>query len=877
MSRTYRALLRLAPRELRERHGAAMDELFAERLSAARGPAARMGVWAHALTDLLQARVASWHTAGAPLTVQIDERTSLMAGSDIRYAWRALLRQKGATTLVVCMLALGIAGDVAVFSVVNGLFLRPFPFPHPERLVSINTRAPKWNLDIVGINYPDFAIWRRDQKLFEAITTYQEANFNVADASGATQVLGALITYEFPTVLGVEPVLGRSFTAAEDTPKGPLVVLLSTALWRERFGADPSAVGRAIRLDGIARTIVGVMPPEASFPDDIKLWIPLQGDPAQSYQSYDGDGIGRLRAGVTAEQADADLRRAHQPVWDAADKTHLVTPFARALRETYVRNFRSAARTIMAAVAVLLLIACANVAAVMLARAVARRREMGIRLALGSTRARLLRQLLIENVMLALAGGVAGFMAGRWAVAALVALIPNQLPPWAAITIDARVIAFSFATVAATVVVFGWAPALHAIGGDLRSAVTATTNGTTGAPRGRRTLWALVGGEFALAAAMLVCAMLMLKAFDRVRHVDPGFRPDHVLAFAVPLSEGTRPKPEQQTAFWRDLLPNLRALPGVDAAGLISCAPLAGCHRGNFFTVETALPRPDGKDPVVLTRYASAGYFEAMGIRLKRGRVFTQADERSASAHAVVVDETFVRTFWGQGADGLGRRLKPRDSNGDWFTVVGVVGDVKHYGLEQPTRPGLYFPLDLNPQPTLTVAIHAAQDPATLLPTIRDVLHRLDPEIPLVRVRTMDEAIRRSTALRSAQSWMLGVFATLAFVLAIGGAYGVATYLVTQRTREIGIRVALGACTEDVLRSVVAHGLGVVLGGVAAGLVASVFLAGLLGDALFGVSTHDAGVLTFVSVVLVTTALVANGVPARRAARIDPMRTLRTE
>jgi predicted permease len=678
MSRVYRALLRLAPRRLRDAHGDDMTELFRERLSSARaaGPAATAAVWFGAVSDLLRARVTSWAPDRVPLTVAIDERTSFMAGSDIRYAWRALVRQRSASALALLMLGLGIAANVAVFSLVNGLFLRPFPFEHPDRLVYINTAAPKWNLDIVGINYPDFERWQKDQKLFEAIAMYETPNFTVADEKGAERIRGARITYDFIRVFGVPPILGRSFTAEEDHPKAPPVVLLSAALWRERFASDPGVIGRTLRLDGVARTIIGVMPTAASFPDDVRLFVPYAGNTLQEYESYSGDGIGRLKPGVTAEQADADLKRAHQPIWDTRDKERVVTPFVRPLRDVFVRDYRGAAATVGGAVTVLLLIACANVAAVMLARALARRREMGIRLALGSSRMRLIRQLLIENLMLAAAGGVIGLLAGRWAIGALLRLIPDDLPRWAAFNMDARVAGFSVLAVFATVILFGWAPALHAVRGDLRSAVNATTNGTTGAPRGRRTLRFLVAGEFALAALLLVCGALLLKAFDRVRSVDPGFRAEGVLVANVPLSEATRPKREQWMAFWNELEQRVAALPGVDAAGLITCAPLSGCHTGNFYQVDGAIPSPDGKNPVVLWRAASAGYFRAMGLRLKEGRFLEEADSRPKAAPTVVVNESFVRTFWGAGAHGVGRRLKYRDPKAPWITVVGVVEDV---------------------------------------------------------------------------------------------------------------------------------------------------------------------------------------------------------
>ena len=468
--RLYRALLRIAPGPLRDGHADEMAALFADRLAAAhiRGIAAVIRVWASGLVDLCRARVGSWlDSPTVSLTIPIDERKGFMLGSDMRYAWRSLGRQRGSTALVVLMLALGIAANVAVFSLVNGLFLRPFPFAHPERLVYINTAAPKWNLDTVGINYPDFVQWRKGQKLFEAIALYDTASFNLSDAGGAERAEGALISYEFPQVLGVEPLLGRTFTPDEDKPHGAPVVLISEALWSARFARDRAVVGRTLRVDGLARTIVGVLPADASFPDAVRLWLPRAGDPAQPYESYSGDAIGRLKPGVTVAQADADLKRAHQPIWDASDKDHTVTPFVTALHDTFVRDYRGAAKTVGGAVAVLLLIACANVAAVMLARALARRREMGIRLALGSSRMRLLRQLLIENLMLSVLGGVIGLVAGRWALGALIGIIPDELPRWAAFQTDFRVIAFSVAVVVGAVILFGWAPALHAVGGDL--------------------------------------------------------------------------------------------------------------------------------------------------------------------------------------------------------------------------------------------------------------------------------------------------------------------------------------------------------------------------------------------------------------------------
>ena len=756
MVRLYRWLLHLAPRHLREAHGDEMEEMFLEALGAsrARGLSAVCATWTSAVADLVIAR------KRARLNLPTHEKGTTM-GSDIRYALRALRRQRGATLLVVTMLTLGIAANVAVFALVNGLFLRPFPFPHPERLVYINTAAPKWNLDVVGINYPDFEQWRKGQRLFEAIATYESSPFNLAENGNPERVPGAAITYDFLRVLGVNPILGRSFTPEEDRPNGPPVVLLSASLWKSRFGSDPNVIGRTLRINGRSRTIVGVLPADASFPEDALLWVPFAGDPNQKYQSYSGDGIGRLKPGVTVEAADADLKRAHQPIWDAQDKDHVVTPFVRSLRDTFVHDYRTAVSTISGAVAVLLLIACANVAAIMLARALARRRELGIRLALGSSRLRLLRQLLIENVVLASIGGVLGVIAGRWTLTLLLSLLPDQFPRWAVFAVDARVVLFSVALVGLTTLLFGWAPALHAVRGDLRSAIHETTRGTTDSPRAKRTLSVLVAGEFALAALLLVCGALLVKAFDRVRHVDPGFRPDHVLTAVVPLSQGTRPKPEQWTAFWTELETRVAAAPGVDAEGLITCLPLVGCHTGNFFDVERAVPRPDGKNPVVLWREASAGYAAAMGLRLREGRFLQPSDLVRNAQPVVVVNEMFVRTFWGDGATGVGRRFRYRGDNQPWMTIVGVTEDVKHYGLERPMRPAVYIPMTNDPQPALMLAVHSTRDPALVAASLRDVVRQIDPEIPLYRVRTMDEWMRRSMAPRAALAWMLAVFAGL--------------------------------------------------------------------------------------------------------------------
>jgi predicted permease len=774
------------------------------------------------------------------------------------------------------MLALGIAANVVVFGLVNGLFLRPFPFAEPERLVYINMKAPRWNLDVVGINYPDFHQWRGGIRSFDGIALYDGDSFNLSDGGPAERVDGARVTYDFADVLGVRPLLGRMFTADEDRPKAAPVVVIGEGLWRERFGGARDVLGRTLRLNGVAHAIVGVMPASVRFPGAVRLWVPLAGDAAQPYQSYGASGVGRLKPGVSAADGEADLHRAHQPVWDARDNDRTVTPFVRPLREELARDFRAQARAVFGAVALLLVVACANVASVMLARALARRREMGIRLALGASRIRLARQLFVENLVLATAGGAVGVVIGTWALRVLIAAAGDQLPSWASFAFDWRAAAFTAALTVLTTLLFGWAPALHVSRGDLRGALGATGAATTTGARGRRTLSCIVAVEFAMASVLLASGGLLVRAWQRVTAVDPGFRPQGVLTFMLELPEATYgAEGPRVVAFWDRLIERLAAAPGVEAVGLVSCPPLS-CHWGMFFMPEGRPAQQAGAvNPVVLFRPASGGYAEAMGLRLKSGRFLAPQDGRQGSPVAVV-NETFARTFWPDLDDVVGRRFKGTDPEDPLVSVVGVVEDVRHYGLERPMRPGIYVPITPDRRVS-SVAIRTASDPAAFVATARAVLRELDPELPMYRVRTMEQALSQSLAQRAMYSWLLAVFAAATLVLAVGGSYGVTSYLVSQRTRELGIRIALGARRSDIVRTVLRRSLVVATAGILAGVAVSLSLTRVLADLLFGVSPRDGGVLGATTVILVALALAASVLPARRAASTDPMCSLRAE
>jgi putative ABC transport system permease protein len=878
----YRLLLRLAPRRLRLKHGAEMETLFRHRLAGARarGRAAAAAAWLRAALDLLPAvpREVRYQWRRRGQVGVPPERRSLMIGSDIRYAWRSLSHQQLGTGLVVGMLALGIGATVAVFSLINGLFLRPFPFPEPERLVYINETAPRWNLEQTGVNFADFAVWHRDQQAFEAIALLDERAFNLATSQGADRLNGAAVTADFMKVIGVDPMLGRMFTPEEDAPGGPLVTLIGEAVWQERFGGAADVLGKDLRLNSRSYTIIGVLPRAAEFPGGVRLWVPMQGNP-NSNQGYSFEGLARLKPGITLEQANADLLRAHQSIFDTRDKERIVTPFARDLRSQFTRDYEAVASTLGVAVSLLLVVACANVAALMLARALARRREIGIRLAVGASRARLLRQLLVENVILSIAGGVLGLVLGHWAIQLLITSLPDQAPAWTTFALDARMVAFTLATSMLTAILFGWAPALHAINADVRGAMSVATTSSTAPVRGRRTLWALMAAEFALASLMFVCGGLLLRAYDRVRHTDPGFATANVLTFTAAIPGITYTDDASRAAFWHRLSDRLRAIPGVDTVGVVNCAPISGCHWGMFYSVDGAPPRGDNDpNPVVLTRVASPEYFEAMGVRLIAGRFFNALDGMGGRGEesAVVVNETFVRTFFGEDVDPIGQRVRSGTTS-PWLTVVGVAGDVKHYGLERPMRPGVYWPQPLIPGSTMTVAVRTAVDAASVAPAVRGALAEIDPEVPAFDLRTMDQRLARSRSLRAAYSWLLGVFAGMALLLALGGSYGVTSYLVSQRTRELGIRVALGAGRRDISRAVLKGSLAVVATGVVLGIVGAVGAGRLLSSLLFGVPPYDALILGLATVALFSTGLLANWLPARRAARVDPMVSLRSD
>ncbi len=794
--------------------------------------------------------------------------------SDLRFAIRSFARQPGATALVVITLALAVGANTAVFALVDAVFFRPLPYPNANRLVNLNETAPKWGLDFTSINYPDFDQWRKASRSFEAMALWTGSSFNVSDGTSAERLTGQYVTYDMTLVLGIRPVLGRSFTREEDVPKGPSVVMLSYGLWQTRFGGARDVLGKSLRISSVPYTIIGVLPPNVTLDGQTSLWLPLGGDPKQVGQSYAYDGVARLKPGVTIEQARRDLEIAHEPIWRASDTTHTVSPRIMPLRDRFVSEYKTIGAALGAGVVLVLLIACANVAGAMLARSMFRRREMGIRIALGASNSRLTRQVMTESLLLATLGGIVGTLLGRTGLGLLTAGVETP-PPWLHLGIDARAVAFSVLIVAVTAILFGLVPSIQ-LRRQGQGALAATGSRTAGSVPERRVLNGLVVVEIALAAVLLASGGLLMRAYSNLRDVDPGFRPDGVVGFRVSLPEAKYQNGLVQRRFYETLIARLRAVPGVTDAGVVTCAPFT-CHWGSFFAAEGAPAKPaNAVDPVVLLRYASAGYFQTMGIKLLRGRFFDEHEGAPQGLRPVVINDVLEKQLWPDGSNSVGKRFSNRGDTvaSRKMTVVGVVKDVRHYGLARPMIGGLYRSMtavdSANGLPSLAVVAHTSGSTSALFASIRTTIRELDPELPLYDMKTMQTAVDQSVASRRAIALWLAAFAAIALTLAVGGIYAVLSYVVGRRRHEIGIRMALGAQTSQVLSLIVRQGLRLVVIGLVVGVPSGLLASRALSSLLVGVTPADP--LTYVGVVLVLTATgaIAAWIPARRAASVDP-------
>jgi predicted permease len=805
-------------------------------------------------------------------------------GQDARYGLRTLARAPGFTVAAVLALALGIGATTAIFSVVDAVLLRPLPYDRPERLAVLlhGGRSP--------VSPANFLDWRREASAFERMGAAEYWQPNLSGGDRPERVLGLHLTADMLPMLGVRPALGRVWTPDEDQAGGEHVVVLGYRLWQRRFGADQAIVGRSITLDGQPHAVVGVMPPGFEFPPfwatGAELWAPMP--LAERATSRGGRSLrvfGRLAPDSSVEQARAQMATITARLDQAYPGTNRKV-MVRTLDDMVVGNVRSALLVLLGAVAFVLLIACANVAHMLLARAAARHKEMALRVVLGASPARVIRQLLTESVMLASIGGVAGLAFATGAIRALVAISPGNLPRLETVGLDARVLAVTLGVSLLTGIAFGLAPAVQASRSDLNASLREGERGSTVGAGRHRIRRILMGSEMALALVLLVGAGLMIRTFAALRAVDPGFRPDHVLSAVVSVTGSRSGEPAQRFAFYRDVLDRVRALPGVVSASAINHLPLAGDIWGFPFYVEGRSRPGPGETPAATYRVVFPGYFEAMGLPLVRGRDFDDRDGLGAPG-VVIVNEWMAQQHW-PGTDPIGKRITLDDPDRDpaWLTVIGVARNAARDRWAAAPDGEMFLPFlqsrnyreNMHSVFTyMTVVVRADEDAGALAAPLRSAVGDADAGATVSAVQTMEEVVARSTASPRFYLVLLGSFAAVALALAAIGIYGVMSYSVARRQNEIGIRMALGAKPADVLRLVMGEAAAVSAAGAVVGLATALALTRLMSGLLYGVAATDPVTFAGVCAVLALVALAATYIPARRAVRVDPLKALRAE
>ncbi len=805
-------------------------------------------------------------------------------GLDFRLAVRRLARTPGFTLIAAFTLAIGIGATTAIFSVVDAALFRALPYPAANELLRIYTPADNGGRSTVSPS--DFVDYRGESRSFRAMAAFVEETYALSGDGPAEQRDGAYVTGDFFTVLGVRPALGRPILADDAVPGGPRVVVLSDALWRGRYGADLSLIGRTIMLDGVATTAIGVMPPQFDYPTGTSLWTPLRFT-AQQLATQRGahylDVIGRLRPGVSVAEANADLAAIQARLAAAYPNTDNAGPAAvRTLRESLVGNMRTPLLVLLGAVGLVLLVACANVANLLLARALRRQREFAVRTALGASRARIVRALLVEALVLALIGGAGGVLLSVWGTKALIALRSgDQL--LASVTADGRMLAITFVLSTACGLLFGLVPALHV--SPRRDVATALAGGGRGgsasvsAQRAKRTL---AVAEMALSVILLTGAGLLLRSFLLLSAVDPGFAAQGRLTFSLSLPDARYDTPEKSAAFFNELLTQLRALPEVRDAGIVSGLPLTGYS----YTISAhdldgrKLENAESDRLSTEVRRVSPGYFRTMGIPVKLGRGITGTD-RYGAPPVVVMNEAAARLIFPGGSPldhefliGTSFGLKRGRAGG---TVVGVVGNTHDAELDRDAEPTVYLSEDQFPTNSVSVVLRTRTTPGALVAPARSLVSALDPDLPLYEPRSMNDVVDRSLNRQRFITTLLGIFAAVAVLLAGVGLYGVIAYSVGERTREIGIRLALGALRRDVLRLVLRGGMTLAIIGVLIGLAGSVVTTRLLAGFLYGVGPLDLPTLLLTTLLVLVSALLATALPAHRATQLEPVEALREE
>ncbi len=801
--------------------------------------------------------------------------------NDVRFVFRMLAKSPGFTLAAVLTLALGIGLNTAIFSLVNPILFRPLPVRDPNRLVYLNCMNPGQGFGEYSrymIAYPDYLDWRAQNRVFEDMGVYRDVSWTVTGRGEPDRVHGTMVSATLFCVLGVSPCLGRSFQEGEDRPAAEPVVLLSYAYWQRRFGGDTNVTTQALNLNARSHAIVGVMPRGFRFPYKADVWVPwVVSAPEQRRGAHDCEGIARLKPGVTLGQARSDLARISRILEaEHPDTKAGVSAVVRPLREELVRGMVLMSWSLLGAVGFVLAVACANVANLSLSRALGRQREWAIRLSLGSSRWRLTRLVLTESLLLAFAGGVLGLVFSQWGLALALALVPEEIPFWLNFSLDYRVLLFSLGAVIVSCLFSGLAPAWQA---SRIAPVENLRSGSPGAgdkPRRLRLRGSLVATQAALALVLLGGTLLMARTFWNLQQADPGFNPRDLLTFSVTLWQNKYGEPARITSFFQELRQRLTGLPGVRAVAAVYNLPMAGDNWSQAFSLEGRPEPPPGERPSANMRIITPGYFRTMEIPLLRGRDFDDMDQ-ATTRPVVIIDETFARHHF-PNENPLGRRLKLTYVKDTWWEIVGVTGEVQHYGVGQPTRPGLYFPFTQNRSSSMTLVLKVEKSRVPgLLAAAQHEVRQLDSEVLVASPRLMKDLVFRSFWEKQFIGQLFAAFALLALVLASLGIAAVVGHAVSQRTHEIGVRLALGATKSEVIRLILKEGFKLALVGVGLGLVASWGLLRVFQSELYGISATEPSHYLLLALVLGIVALTACYLPARRAAKVEPIVALRYE
>jgi predicted permease len=801
--------------------------------------------------------------------------------NDIRYAIRNLVKRPGFTLIAVITLALGIGANSSIFSAINALLLRPLPFPELDRVVAIWDKMPSRGIlhnEVTMANYLD---WRAQNQSFEQLSLYRWWNANLTGIDPPERIQGFLVTANFLDVIGLKPIMGRNFTEEENQPGKDAVAIIAHSLWQRRFGGDPNIINKTITINGITRTVIGVMPERFNFPKGGEVYGPIGISPevASMRGNHAFYVIGRLKPGVSIESAQADTDNITARLEQQYPETNTgwgATVFP--IVADTVRQYDTALWVMMGAVGFVLLIACANVANLMLARASGRQREIALRAALGASRWRIMRQLLTESIIVALIGGALGVLVAFWGIDALRASNPGDAarfaPGWYQLGLNFPVLLFTIGLSILSGLVFGLAPAWQVSKPNLNDALKEGVRQTSGSSHRLRS--SLVVFEVALSLVLLVGAGLLVRSFLSLLNTNPGFNPDNVLTMSLVLPWAKYGDDAQRVAFYKDLVQRVKTVPGVESAALVNFLPLGGSNASDSYLVEGAPEPPPGQEYEGRYRIATPEYFQTMRIPIIRGRGFTEQDKAGAPP-VVIVNETLARAHW-PGQEPIGKRIRfyGPPERAHWMEIVGVVEDVKHE-LNLPVTPEYYLPHAQDPGSGMVLVARTNVEPSSLAPSIRQQVWAIDKDQPVFDVRTMQEVRAASVTLYSFSSVMLGIFAGVALLLASIGIYGVMAFAVTQRTQEIGIRMALGARGADVLKLVVKHGMKLALLGIVVGLAGSWLLTRFMEKLLVGVQATDLLTFSVVSGCLLIAAFVACYLPARRATKVDPLVALRYE